>query len=262
MPKLILFLVATFLVVSCGNKMSENFHMDKPIWDISDYDAAIHEIKFKMPKEEGLPRLSDPELAPVFLKLVDKENVNIVLADPQLGLEYRLEVGENFFAIAKDIEELYSEKNVQDQFVYPTEFVKAIDFSLNIQVQLFKIGNDNIIKGSLDSLDSSVRSVVNRNIESIISNFVMYFDYLLKEDSFTEESLNEFATVINTQFPRLLNTFPDGDFGALKQISIQLKEKIKNENVKNALSTLITTIEEKEQAKINEAALIEESAKK
>lgn len=262
MPKLILFLVATFLVVSCGNKMSENFHMDKPIWDISDYDAAIHEIKFKMPKEEGLPRLSDPELAAVFLKLVDKENVNIVLADPQLGLEYRLEVGEKFFLIAKDIVELYSEKNVQDQFVYPTEFVKAIDFSLNIQVQLFKIGNDNILKGSLDTNDYSVRSTIDKNTDAIISNFAMYFDFLSKEDSFSDEALNEFATVINSQFTRLNSSFPKGDFGALKQVSILLKDKVKSENVKNALSTLITTIEEKEQAKINEAALIEESAKK
>ncbi len=255
MSKFILFVIATFMLVSCGSKLSENFHMNKPIWDISDYDAAIQEIKYKIPKEEGLPRLSDPELAAVFIKLVDKANVNIVLADQQLGLEYKLEVGKQFFSIAKDILELYSEKNVQDQYVYPTEFVKAIDFSLNIQVQLFKINNENILKSTIDTNDYTVRSTVDANTNAIISNFTTYFDFLSKEDAFSEEALNEFAIVINNQFPRLIGLFPNGDFRTLKQTSVLLKEKIKSENVKNALSSLISTIEQKEQSKVGETTL-------
>ncbi len=255
MPKFMLYVIATFIFVSCGSKLSENFHMNKPVWDISDYDAAIQEIKYKMPKEQGLPRLSDPELAPVFLKLVDNANVNIVLADQQLGLEYKLEVGEQFFSIAKDILELYSEKNVQDQYVYPTEFVKAIDFSLNIQVQLFKINNENILKSTIDTNDYTVRSTVDANTNAIISNFTTYLEFLSKEDSFSEEALNEFAIVINNQFSKLIALFPEGDFRSLKQTSVLLKDKIRSENLKKSLSSLISTIEQKEQSKIDQTTV-------
>jgi hypothetical protein len=80
------FVLASLLIFSCGSRLSDNFHMEKRYWDISDYEDALRQLKYHTPEEEGYPRLSDPLTAPVFVKLVDIENVSVVLEDEELGL--------------------------------------------------------------------------------------------------------------------------------------------------------------------------------
>jgi hypothetical protein len=46
---------------------------------------ALNQMQYDASNGEGLPRLSDPLTAPVFEKLVDFENVSVILADDRLG---------------------------------------------------------------------------------------------------------------------------------------------------------------------------------
>ena len=77
--KIIRLIAVTGILVSCGSTLPDNYHMDKKYWDGTDYDVTIRYMKYTLNEEEGYPRLSDPFTAPVFNKLVDKQNVSIEL---------------------------------------------------------------------------------------------------------------------------------------------------------------------------------------
>jgi hypothetical protein len=65
--------------------------MDKKYWDVKDYEEVLTYIEFRLPKGDQYPNINDALTAPVFKKLVDKENLTIVLEDKSLGVKHREE---------------------------------------------------------------------------------------------------------------------------------------------------------------------------
>ena len=232
-------------VISCGPKLPDNYHMDKKYWDTEDYDAALRYMKYTLKEEEGYPRLSDSLTAPVFNKLIDKQNVSIVLEDEQLGLKHRDEVAQKFFDVSKDLFKIYQVIDIQDKFVYPVELVRVIDFGLYTQILYFRIGNDAIIKDSVNPDDSDTKRVLKRNEQTIADNFNIYLELLAKEDAFNDTAINEYANVINVRFHKLIDEFPMANYSTIKKSANLLINKVNSPDLKIALEDLVKKIDEK-----------------
>lgn len=241
--KLIGFLLVAVLVFSCKSKLPESYHMDKRYWDVSDYDEAIRYIKYSLPKEEGNPRLTDPLTAPVFMKLVDKQNVSVVLDDNLLGLKHRNEVAEEFFKSARDIIEIYRALDNQDKFIYPIELVRAIEFGLHTQLLYFKVGNNAIVKDAVNPDNSDVKRVITSNEQTVANNFNIYLEILTKEDAFNEFAIKEYAKLIDIYFSKLIKEFPSADYSTIKNTAKIMNAKVKSPVLKKALVDLIDKIE-------------------
>lgn len=241
----LLAIIFTIFSFSCKQKLPDNYHMDKRYWDISDYSSAITQIKYITPKEEGLPRLSDPLTAPVFNKLVDKENVSVVLGDEQLGIKHRNELAQKYFNFSKDIINIYQVLDIQDKFVYPIELVKAIEFGLHTQLLYFKLGNDEIIKDAINPENADVKHVIVRNEQIVANNFNIYIEFLTNEDAFNDAALKEYSTLLLTYFPRLIKEFPSANYSEMKNNATQIREKVKSKEIKDALNYVVRVIYEK-----------------
>jgi hypothetical protein len=244
--KLLKPLMVTLLAVqlsNCTSKLSENYHMDKKYWDVSDYGDAIRQLKYNTPKEEGLPRLSDPVTAPVFNKLVDKQNVSVVLSDDKLGLKHRNEIAQKFFKSANEIENIYRVTDIQDKYVYPVELVRAIEFGLYTQLLYFKLGNDEIINNSLNPEAADVKRIIVSNEETLAHNFNLYIEFLKNENAFNDAALAEYGDMIKTYFGRLLKEFPQADYSNIKSTATLIRNKVKSAGIKDALEDLIKKID-------------------
>lgn len=242
----IIGLVSLFLLLfNCKSKLPDNYHMDKKFWDIEDYNAAIRQIRYLTPEEEGLPRLSDPITAPVFMKLVDKQNVSIILEDDQLGLKHRSEVAEDYFYAAREIFELYQVLDIQDKYVYPVELVMVLEFNMHTQLLYFKLGNEDIIKDAVNPDDPDVKRVVRNNEQRIADNFNLDIEFLAREDALNDEAIKMYAEIINVYYQRLINEFPQASYFELKKTAKTINNKIKSDQLKKALEDLIKKIENK-----------------
>jgi hypothetical protein len=237
-----LILVAV-IFLNCKSKLPESFHMDKRFWDIHDYEVAINQIRYATPKEEGYPRLSDPITSKVFMKLVDKQNVSIILEDKQLGIKYKNEVAQKFFDISKEIIEIYQALDVQDRFVYPLELVKAIEFGLHTQLLYFKVGNDEIIKDAINPDASEIKGLVKSNEQIIANNFNNYIMFLTKADAFNESANKEYAEMINIYFTKLIKEFPSADYSTIKNTAKSIIIKVKSPVLKKSLEDLVVKID-------------------
>jgi hypothetical protein len=244
--KMILFLLSTAILFGCGSKLPESYHMDKKYWDTNDYEEAINYIKYSLPKEEGYPRLSDPKTAPIFIKLTDKKNVSIVLEDTQLGLKHKSEVAKEFFNIAKEILDIYKDVDNQDKFVYPMELVKSIEFFLHTQLLYFKVGNDAIIKDAINPNDPEVQQVISSNEQTVVNNFNIHIEFLTNEDAFNGEAINEYASIIDVYYDKLLKEFPKADYTSIKTTSSAICAKVKSAKLKKSLENLIEKINTKQ----------------
>lgn len=236
-------LVAGFLLFGCNPSLPENYHMDKKYWGVSEYKDAIRQARYITPKEEGYPRFSDPLTAPVLLKLVDKENVSVVLEDEQLGLQHRKEVAQDFFNVSGDIVEIYKETDIQDKFIYPMELISAIDFTLHTQLLYFKIGNDAIIKDAVNPESSDVKRVLHYNRQAVVDNFKIYIEFLTREDALSEDARLKYAEIIRVQYPRLIEKFPGANYTGIKKSATLVSEKVKTPEIKKALAEVVEKID-------------------
>jgi hypothetical protein len=231
---------------ACGSGLPDSYHLDKRFWDIEDYNFALNQMQYDASNGEGLPRLSDPLTAPVFEKLVDFENVSVILADDRLGLDHRSKISQEYFDIAKRIIKTYHVMDVQDKYVYPIEFTKTVEFSLKTQLLYFKVGNDAILKYSIDSTSNETRSTVISNEQTIANNFVNYIEMLAKESAFDEPALKEYSEIIKECFQKLIKDFSNADYSYLKKISEKIVKKSQSEDIKEALGFIIKLIDEKQ----------------
>lgn len=243
--KIIGLIAVMGLIVSCGSKLPDDYHIEKKYWDTSDYDAAIRYLKYSLKEEEGYPRLSDPLTSPVFNKLVDKQNVSVVLEDEQLGLKHRNDVAQGFFDAAGDLFKIYQVIDIRDKFVYPLELVRVIDFYLYTQILYFRVGNDKIIKDNVDPDDPDTKRVLKRNEQAIADNFNNYLEFLAKEDAFNDAALLEYANVINVHFHKLIDEFPMANYSTIKNSANLLIKKVKSSDLKKALEGLVKKIDER-----------------
>lgn len=234
--------VLASLLISCGPTLPEDYHMDKKYWAVADYQQALRYMKYTLNKEEGYPRLTDPFTAPVFNKLVDKQNVSIVLEDDGLGVKHRSEVADGFWDVSKDIMNLYQDLDIQDKYVYPIELVKAIDFFLHTQRLYFKIGNQKIIRESVDPDSPEVKRLVKSNEQILVNNFSNYLDFA-NGNAFSEAAQKELALVFDSHFSKLMNEHPDANYASMKRTIKLLIEKSESESIELALTELLAKIE-------------------
>lgn len=243
--KLTSLILVVVLFFSCSSKLPESFHMNKRFWDISDYQAAINQIRYATPKEEGYPRLSDPLTSPVFRKLVDKQNVSVILEDKQLGVKHKNQVAQEFFDVSREIIEIYQAIDIQDKFVYPQELVKAIEFGLHTQILYFKVGNDEIIKDAINPEASEIKSLVTHNEQIIANNFNNYITFLTKADALNDTAIKEYSEMINVYFTKLIKEFPSADYSTIKNTAKTIIIKVKSSVLKKSLEDLVVKIDNK-----------------
>jgi len=216
--------------------------MDKRYWTPEDYGEVIFQIEYHTPEGEEFPRISNPETAPVFRKMVDAENYKVVLEDPELGLTFKTESSEKFFEQYKRMTNLYRAMDRQDKYVYPDELIEVDKFGLGVQVLYFGLGNERIKKDS-DSPDApATKQVLNSNEQTIIKNFNMYLEHIEDESRFGS-SASLLADGITTHFFKLIDSFPDANYAAMSSKAAAMKEKTQNDELKTALESLISKIE-------------------
>lgn len=234
------------LLTACTTKNNlKDIPLEKKYWNYEDYDNVVREIRYGTPENEKMPNYSDPETAPIISKLLDKENISIVLDDNQLGLKHRNEFSNNMFQVYKDLDDAYSILDRQDNFVYPVELVKVKDWGLFLQIKYFKLGNDNILKNAVNTKDSNIVNAIKSNEDAIISNFESSISFLTNEGSLSEDAKNEYSNLLDQNFPKLIETFPNGDYGSMLSTIKNMELKISSSKIKNSLQKIKSLIENK-----------------
>jgi hypothetical protein len=240
--RIITTLMLVLVVAACEKKAESPYNMEQRYWAVADYEEPLRHLRYLATMEKALPRLSDPETAAVFRKLVDKENVSIVLEDPQLGVTHKSTQAKGFFDVGKELMNVYQSLDAQDKYIYPSELVNSIEFFLHTQILYFKAGNEAITKDAIDPEESSVKRLINSNEQIIVDNFNQYIDFLTREDSFDDEAKKKYAEAINTYYPKLLETFPKADYSRMKEYALKLGPKMKSPAIKSALDNVIDKI--------------------
>lgn len=233
----------SLLICGCSDSVSNKFKLEKRFWEAADYNYAINHIQYDASNGDGLPRLSNPETAPVFLKLIDTLNVAHIFNDEQLGIRHRSGVASSFFKISNDLVKIYQVYDVQDKLIYPDEVVETIKFALYIQLYEFKLGNEAIKKESLSADYSDVMSTIVKNEQTIVNNFQIYIELLAREFIFSDKAKKKYAEMINDYYLKLINYFPNANYQPIKGMAVQIKEKIEFEELKKSLVTFINQID-------------------
>jgi hypothetical protein len=227
-------------LAGCGGSELK-FPMEKRYWDPEDYRDAIINIRWKTPEGQQRPRFSDPETSPVFKKLSDPTNYEVVLTDPELGLNHKAEVAQKFFEEYRNLVELYGGMDRQDLYVYPEELIAVENFGLGLQLHYFKLGNDRIKQQSDKPDDLSTLNIIQSNEQTILKNFNNYLDNINEEKSFSTFA-PQLADGINTHFTRLPEMFPDADFSITINKAELMLEKAQGKEIKEALTNLIAKL--------------------
>lgn len=234
-----------FLATSC--KTENKFPTDKKYWDTDDYDNVVRELRFGTKPDEKLPTFDDAETKIIVEKLTDQENFKVVLDDEELGLKHKNEIGEKFFKIWQDMNEIYSQIDRKDIYVYEKERIEVFNFGLALQLRYFKLGNDEIKQKSDDPNASNVTQTVNSNVNTLIGNYMFYLDEINNEKSYSNNGLDLIAEGIDKYFTDLVNLYPNSDYDNLKEKIVLLSNKTKSENIKSSLLKLQKLIESKKQ---------------
>jgi hypothetical protein len=228
----LIILLASVTLFSCESR----FPVEKRFWTPEDYKKVWFEIKFETPKDEEYPRFSNPETAEVMRKIVDPENYEAILDDPELGLNYRSEVSQEFFVRIQNIAEVYGGMDIQDKFIYAEELAEIRKFFLGFQIAYFRVGNENIASQSDD------RSTIRRNEQTIIDNFSSYLEELRREKAYGPYAAN-LAESIDIHFNKLIQTFPNASYDGMLSTAKSIQAKIQTPEIKKALSALIAKLE-------------------
>jgi hypothetical protein len=230
---LIVFVCST--LIGCESR----FPLDKRFWEPEDYKKVWYEIAYKTPKGEEFPRFSNPETGDVMRKIVDPQNYTTVLEDSELGLTYRSEISHKYFEHIKDLVKVYYVMDRQDKYIYAQELAELRSFFLGFQIVYFRIGNENIASKTDDN------STIKANERSIIENFNNFLDDLREEKQYGEYSAN-LADAITTQFPKLIETFPNSNYSGMLSMAKSVHEKAQTPEIKKALADLIVKLEAKQ----------------
>lgn len=246
----IVALLSLTLLVGCGPKIPESYPMEKRYWNGKEYRQVVREVGNRRNDPEGLPRKNDPVLGPVFAKLVDKQNVSVILEDETLGLDFRNSQAEDFFHAAGNLTNLYEIRDKQDKYIHQMELVEVIDFYLYTQLKYFDLGNRAIIDGAVNPDAYKIQDLVTSNNRRLVQNCKIYLDLLAKDDAFNDAALSAYAKLIDERFGELVSKVPNADYTRMKGTCRSLSKKIESDPVKRALENLLNKIEEKEAARV------------
>lgn len=240
---------ALFFSFGCGSPTDKKdditayYHLDKKYWDENDYDDVINKIKNSATVDQKIISLSDAEKAPVFKKLVDKENIAIVADDTTLGLQHRETFVNAIVNKCETITDMYSGLNREDKYNYPSEYILAWKFYLWAEYYNVKIINEKMKKESDATNASEANELCISNMNIVINNYNIYLDLANRESSFTADALKFFAEGIDECFPKIISDFPDGDYSRMLPKVNALLQKVSSVYVKKSLENLKTKID-------------------
>jgi hypothetical protein len=215
--------------------------MERPYWDPEDYNKVMFEIRASQVHGNKHPMLSDPETAPVFYKLVDRDNITVVGDDSALGVKFKSDYMSEMFVKYRELATLYLGMDREDHYVYDNELVEILKFGMFLQVYYFRLGNEHILTEA-DSPES-VNTLLKSNETVIINNFNNYLDFVNQERSFSAEALATYVAGIDEGFGFLLKTFPDANYSANLTKAKAMEQKASSAELKAALSRLISKLQ-------------------
>ncbi len=224
----LVFVTAGFLF-SCGGDEKDAYPVDKKYWTTEDYHTANNILYTTHFNKKELPNLDNPETAHIFNKLIDTNNVSVVLNDGQLGITHRSAFASDMFTEYKTLNENYSIIDRTDKYQYPVEFAQVMKFGLHLQPYYIAAGNEKIIKSADDPNAPDVVNIVNSNRNILIRNYDVYLDHINYEDRFNDKALSVYAEGLKEYFPKLINQFaPDGDYEEMLGKVENMLKKAKN----------------------------------
>ncbi|MCF8297497.1 MAG: hypothetical protein K9J13_08155, partial [Saprospiraceae bacterium] len=224
--------------------LTDKYRLNNKYWNLDDYDHAYMEIKYTDVNEKK-PCYSIPEKAIVFKKIIDKNNISVVIEDKELGLTYRDEFVDKMFDLYKQIEELYRETDREDKFIYPMELVDIMKFGLYIQIHYFELGNELIVQNADNPNAPEIINILRRNENTLVGNYCIYLGFIKQEKALTSEALNSYIDGINEYFPILIEKHPNANFYELKKKIVAMQNKTESQNIKNSLNKVLAKIESK-----------------
>lgn len=237
--KNLLKLICLLLLLNSCKKENQDYPMEKPVWDMTDYENVKTEILFGTPEGEKFPGFS--QNTEVFLRLTDKTSISKILDDNSLGIQYRQEYSEKLFNLWRDLVEGYSTLDKQDKFIYPMELVKLRDWGYYIQIKYFKLGNEEILKKAVSEDD--VKSVLNENEQTVVNNFIHGISFLTQEHALNEEAAQEYAKILKDNYTLLIETFPNADYLHMESTIDDILKKVKTNSIKESLNEIKKAIE-------------------
>ena len=243
MSKIKLLLIAlTVALYSCGGSDGPTYPLDKRYWDLNDYENVILDLKYSYEADEQKPTLDNPETRAIVEKLVDQQNFKVVLEDQELGLNYRNDIAQKFFDTWRNMNTIYNATDRQDKYLYEKEMLAVWHFGLALQLDYFSLGTQQNLEGADSPDDFQTRNVINDNVRRLIGNYMIYLDEVDNEDAYSEQGLKLFAEGLDTYFPKLVETYPDANYAALKKKAEALVNKSESEVVKKSLNDLVTLL--------------------
>lgn len=245
MTKPLLFgslILTVFFSCNSGPDYNQLYRMEKQFWDAADYENAIYKIS-STANGDKKPCYSIPETAPVFTKLVNKQNVAVIVEDEALGVQHRYEFAESMFNHSRDMFEAYSTLNREDKYEYPQELVDVLSFHLYTQNYYFELGNQNIIKKADNPNELRIKNMVASNEQILIDNYTLNLDLVNDETAFSSDALEGYVKVLNEYYPPLIDKYPNANYSGMKQKASNMLNKAKSESLKNVLTTIISKID-------------------
>lgn len=238
-----LITIFTLLLASCGGNDSD-LPLDKPYWTPEDYNIVYYEIRNDEKYEENLPSYDDPETSVIIEKLVDENNYKTILTDDQLGLNYKEEMSEEYFNTWRELMSMYRARDVQDKYIYEKEMLDLYHFGLGLQLEYFRLGNQDILSDADDPDSENIKNLIESNNNTLINNSLNYLDFLNEESVFSEEALSSISNKIKNHYPKLLEqTKGNNTYNLEKKLSL-LYKKVKSNEVKESLKEILKIIED------------------
>lgn len=240
-----LFLFFTCIILINCNSNKFEFPLDKRYWSNKDYDEAILELRFGYENDEKKPTFDNPDQRIIVQKLTDEQNFKIVLQDKELGLKHRNNVATEFFEHWKDMTQIYQGRDRKDNYIYDIEMLAVWHFGLGLQLEYFNLGNEGIKDSADDPNSPGVKNIINRNIRTLVSNYIIYLDEVNNENSLSENGKSKLAQGIDKYFTQLIELYPDANYSSMKNKAELMLKKSESEEIKTSLLKLIDLIDSK-----------------
>src|SRR5690554_4325828 len=242
--KYLLLAIICLTLTNCKTD-EQKFPLDKRYWDTNDYEKAILELRFGYETDEKKPTFDNPEQRIIVQNVTDEQNFKIVLEDKELGLKHRNDVATEFFNQWKDMHQIYQATDRKDKYLYDMEMLAVWQYGLSLQLDYFKLGNDQIKESADDPNSSRVENTMNSNIRVLINNYTIYLDEINDENSFTEQGQIKLAEGIDKYFVQLIELYPDADYKGMRKKAELMLKKSESDNIKSSLTKLIELIDSK-----------------
>lgn len=251
------------LIVACASeetKTTDRYNLSKKYWGIEDYKNVNHQISY-MDKDEKVPNYSDPAKAPIFQKIIDKNNLAVVVEDHALGLSHRSDFASGIFDQYRKLHGHYQDTDREDKYLFPLELVELEKFGLYVQIHYFDLGNQNIIQDADDPEDAHVQRIMRGNEKTLVSNFNLYLDEVKRENAFNAAALSAYINGLNEYFPMLLEKFPKANVATLEDKVEDMTKKARSQELIDALDSLSEKLKERSklhQVEASKSTLLEE----